>query len=229
MAPPITSTSTLPMHEGQEVELGRDLGAADERHHRALRRLERRGERLELRLHQPPGGGGQQMRQRLGRGMRAMRRGEGVVDVEIAERRELPREAGIVASPRRMEAEILQQRHVAGARARDDHALRRGPTQSSAKATGRPPSASASGAASGFSESAGSGLPLGRPKCDITTTSGAALGAARDGRREPLDAGRVGDRAVLHRHVEIGAQQHAFAAGLEIVDRLEGRHIGRES
>src|SRR5262249_46255255 len=38
------------------------------------------------------------------------------------------------------------------------------------------------------------------------------------------DAGRVGDDAVLDRHVEIGAHQHALAADLEIVERAKFRH-----
>ncbi len=60
-----------------------------------------------------------------------------------------------------------------------------GPMQSVAKATGRPPSAWLSGATSGFSEKAGSGLPLGRPKCESTITlppllaSSSSVGARR--------------------------------------------------
>ena len=45
-----------------------------------------------------------------------------------------------------------------------------------------------------------------------------------DGRREPLDPGRVGDRAVLDRHVQIGAQQHPFAAHIDVVEGAEFRH-----
>src|SRR5438309_4371378 len=46
-----------------------------------------------------------------------------------------------------------------------------------------------------------------------------------DGRRQALDAGRVGDLAVLDRHVQIGAQQHALIGDIEFVERAEPRHL----
>src|ERR1051326_7662039 len=60
------------------------------------------------------------MRQPLGRGVRAMRRGEGVVDVEVAQRREPARERAVVPLFLRMEPEILQECHVARLHGRDD-------------------------------------------------------------------------------------------------------------
>src|SRR3954471_8573968 len=45
-----------------------------------------------------------------------------------------------------------------------------------------------------------------------------------DGPRQPLDAGRVGDLAVLDRHVQVGAHQHAFAGDIEIVESAKPRH-----
>ena len=47
-----------------------------------------------------------------------------------------------------------------------------------------------------------------------------------DGRREALDAGRVGDDAVLDRDVQIGAQQHPLAAHIDVV---EGQKVGHRS
>ena len=38
------------------------------------------------------------------------------------------------------------------------------------------------------------------------------------------NSGGVGHHAVLDRHVQIGAQQHAFAADLEVVDREKLGH-----
>src|SRR3546814_13158161 len=48
-------------HEiAEQVELGGDLGAADDGADRPRRGFQRAGEMLELALHQPPGGGGKQ-------------------------------------------------------------------------------------------------------------------------------------------------------------------------
>ncbi len=44
------------------------------------------------------------------------------------------------------------------------------------------------------------------------------------GRREPLDSGRVGHDTVLDRDVQIGAQQHPFAAHIDVVEGIEARH-----
>src|SRR3546814_1408989 len=69
--------------------LGGDLGTAHDGGQRTLRLLQRRAEMLQLRLHEPPGGRRQQTRDAFGRGMRAVRRREGIVHVDIAERRKL--------------------------------------------------------------------------------------------------------------------------------------------
>src|SRR3954471_18697133 len=45
-----------------------------------------------------------------------------------------------------------------------------------------------------------------------------------DRRRQPLDAGRVGDLAVLDRDIQVGAHQHAFAGDIEIVCCAKPRH-----
>ena len=42
-----------------------------------------------------------------------------------------------------------------------------------------------------------------------------------DGRRDALDARRVGDLAVLHRHVEIDAHQHALALDVDVIEGAE--------
>ena len=45
-----------------------------------------------------------------------------------------------------------------------------------------------------------------------------------DRRQDAFDAGRVGDAAVLHRHIQIDAQQHAFAFDVDVVEGAEGGH-----
>jgi hypothetical protein len=55
----------------------------------------------------------------------------------------------------------------------------------------------------------------------------AFVGQFLDRRRLPLDARGIGDLAILHRHIEVRAHQHTFAFDVEVVERLEVRHIGR--
>ena len=49
----------------------------------------------------------------------------------------------------------------------------------------------------------------------------ALVGDLADGRRYALDAGRVGDLAVLDRHVEVDAHEHAFALDVGLIERAE--------
>src|SRR3546814_18094683 len=87
-------SSDLPFDEmAENGKLGGNLGAADDRGDRPLRIAEGSGKRFQLGLHVATGGGGQQSRDRLGRGMGAMGGREGVVDVDIAEPGERRREA----------------------------------------------------------------------------------------------------------------------------------------
>ena len=97
----------------EQVELGRNLGAADDRRHRPLRCVQRLLQRFELLLHGAPGVGGEQMGDRLDRGVRAVRDREGVVDIDVAQRGELGGESGIVFFFALMEAGILQAQNIA--------------------------------------------------------------------------------------------------------------------
>ena len=90
--------------------------------------------------------------------------------------------------------------------------------QSAAKATGSP-NAFASAGSTGCSDIAVTRLPSGRPKCDSTMTLRALVRKLADRRSPPLDARRVGDRAVLHRHVQVDAHQHALARASSVVER----------
>ena len=80
----------------EQLELGRNLGAADDGCDRALRRFERLGERHQLRLHGAAGIGGQHVAEPFGRGVGAVRGRERVVDPDIAERGERRDKGGIV-------------------------------------------------------------------------------------------------------------------------------------
>ena len=71
----------------QHAELVLDLRPAGDEHERALDLAEQPAEVLELGQEQQAGVGRQQVRDGLGRGVRAVRRAERVVDVEVAARR----------------------------------------------------------------------------------------------------------------------------------------------
>ena len=102
------------LQEGVEhADLVGHLGAADDRHERARRVLEDAGERPHLALEQPPGGARQQVRDALGRGVRAVRGAERVVDVDVGERGVALRELGVVLRLPRLEADVLEHHDVA--------------------------------------------------------------------------------------------------------------------
>ena len=93
MPPPISSVSATSMSMVEHGDLVRDLGAAEDRHERPLGMLQRAAEEVQLLLHQEAGHGGQVVRDALGAGVRAVRRAEGVVDVDVAQRGKLARES----------------------------------------------------------------------------------------------------------------------------------------
>jgi len=53
---------------------------------------------------------------------------------------------------------------------------------------------------------------------------GAPIDQRRDCRREPLDTRGIGHRAIPYRHVQVGAQQHPFAAHIHVIERWKIRH-----
>ena len=205
----------------QEIELGRHLGAADDGGHRTLGGFERLGKRIELRLHAAPGIGRELVAEPLGRGMRPMCRRERVVHPEIAEPGKRGGELGVVLLLAFVEARVFEAEDVAG--------LHRGD--------------------GGFGGSADAIVDeRHRPFDDLRDGSGdrpqrllriaalrppemreqdhlaALVGDLGDGRAVPLDSGRVGDLAVLHRDVEIDAQQHALAANVDVIKRVKRCH-----
>ena len=124
---------------------------------------ERGLQRLELLLHRAPRIGGKLVGEPLGRRMGAVGGGEGVVDVDVAELGERLDMGRIVLLLALVEAGVLEQEHVA---VRSSSRSRRRPScrcSRLAKATGRL-MISATAAATGLSELASSGPPLGRPK-----------------------------------------------------------------
>ncbi len=151
--------------------------------------------------------------------MRAMGGGEGVIDVDVAELGELVDMGRIVLLLALMEAGVLEQKHVAvlhlgdrvvgcladavgrkGDRPLDDVGDRRGDGLQRI----------------GFVRAALRPAEM-REQNDLA----ALVGDFRDRRRDAFDARRIGHAAVLRRHVEIDAQEHAFARDIGVVERAE--------
>ena len=102
-----------------DLDLVRDLRAAEDGDERALGRAERVAEILQFLLHQQPGRRlRQELRDALDRRVRAVRRAERVVHVDVGERRQLRRERRVVLLLLRVEAEVLEQDDLAARRAR---------------------------------------------------------------------------------------------------------------
>ena len=97
-----------------DVDLSRDLGAAQHRDERALGMVERVAQVGELALHEEARDGGlEQPGDRFGGGVGAMRRAEGVVDVEVAQRGERLGEPGVVRLFAGPEPGVLDEGHAA--------------------------------------------------------------------------------------------------------------------
>jgi hypothetical protein len=96
MAPP-TRIASGALQEGLEhADLVGHLGPADDGHQRPRGVLEDGGQRLHLALQEQAGRAGQQARDALGRGVRAVRGAEGVVDVGVGEAGQALCQLGVV-------------------------------------------------------------------------------------------------------------------------------------
>ena len=99
--------------------------------------------------------------------------------------------------------------------------------QSSAKATGRP-RCSDDACATGRSDSFGS-RPFGPAEMGEQDDPAALVRDLPDRRQHALDAGRVGDAAVLHRHVEVDPDQNPLALEAAGVVKGAERSLGQNS
>src|SRR5271170_1847355 len=162
------------------------------------------------------------MRERRDRGMSAVRRREGVVDINLAELGKRTGKIGRIGLLARVKAEIFEERHLPWPECGDEllcrladairgeadlAAAERLPQRHDQRAQRQP----RVGPALRSAEM--------RHYDDRRTLAEQRL----DRRREAFDAGRVGDPAVLDRDVQIGPQQYAFAAHIDVV---EGREFG---
>ncbi len=206
----------------EQVELGGNLGAADDGRERTRRLVEHLLEGFQLRLQRSSRISRQQMRQPFGRGVRAVRHREGVVDENVAELGERGDESRIVLLLAGMEAGVLQADDVAVLHRR--HRMLGGLADAVVDEFDRP--------LDDVRHLGGHRLErilliasLRAAEMREQYDFGALVGDFGDGVRHALDAGGVGDHAVLDRNVEVDAHQHAFSLHVGMVEGIESRHL----
>ena len=208
------------VHEiAEQLELGRHFGAADDRRDGALRIAERGLQRLELLLHRPSRMRGQLVSEPLGRRMRAMGGGEGVIDIDVAELGELVDMGRIVLLLALMEAGVLEQKHVAVLHLGDRVVGRL--ADAVGREGDRPLDDVGDRGGDGFERIGLVRAALGPAEMREQNDLAALVRDLRDRRRDALDARRIGHAAVLRRNVEIDAQQHALAGDVGVIERAE--------
>ena len=202
----------------EQVDLGRDLRAADDRDHRLGRRFQRLAQRVELGLHGAAGIGGQLVAEAFGRGMRAVRRRERVVDPDVAELCQFRHEGRIVLLLFLVEAGVLQAEDVA--------ILHRGDGLGSGLADAVV--GEGDRLVDDLRQCGGDGLErilgvaaLGPAEMGEQDDLAALGGNLGDGRRDALEPCRIGDAAAFHGHVEVDAQQHALALHVDVIEGAE--------
>ena len=202
----------------EQVDLGRDFGATDDRDHRLGRRVQRLAERIELGLHGAAGIGGQLVAEALGRGVRAVRGRERVVDPDVAELCQFGDERRIVLLFLFMEAGILQAQDVAVLHR--SHGLGRGLADAVLGEGDRLLDDLPQRRRDGLQRILG--VAALRPaEMGEQDDLAALVGNFGDGRCDALEPRRVGDAAVLHGHVEVDAQQHALALHVDVIEGAE--------
>ena len=187
----------------QHAELVLDLGAAGDEHERALDLAEQLAELLELRSQQQPGVGGQQVRDALGRRVRAVRGAERVVDVDVA----------AAASSRANSGSFFVSRGLKRVFSSTRIAFVAAAARAAARATGAIAYARSSPLRAAEVRADDH---LGRAPLEQQLRAWAAS----------ADPRVVGDRAVLERHVQVRADEHALAGDVGVPDRAGQPHSG---
>ncbi len=206
----------------QEIELGRDLGAADDGDDGLLRCVQRLAERFQLGLHAASGIGGQLVGEAFGRSMRAMRRREGIIHIDVAERCELRHEARLVLLFLLVEPGVLQTEDVPRI-----HRVDRGLGLVADAVLGKrdgPLDDARDRRRDRFERLLGV-MPFRAAEMRKQDHLAAFVGDLGNGVCDAVDARGVGDDAVLHRHVEVDAQEDAFVRHVHVVQRTEGHRF----
>ena len=206
----------------QDGQLGRDLGAADDGDQRTLGLMQGAAQRVQLGFQQRTGAGhrreaGDAVRGGLG----AVRRAEGVVDVDVAQRGHLPGQRLVVLLLADVDAAVFQQHDLAGVdldavnpvlHQRHGHAQQLGQALADL------------GQRIGLGQHAlFRAAQVGRDhhgRAGVQRQANAGHGGA--------DAGVFGNAAgVVERHVQVGADEHALAGqGAGLGQRGQGLYLG---
>ncbi len=168
---------------------------------------------------------GQQPRQRVGRGVGAVRDREGVVDIDIAEFGQRGGEAGVVRLLARVEAQVLQQRDPALRQAGDGRA-RRPADAVPGEADRRAAERRRQRPRQRRQRHRGVAPPPRPAEMREDRDARAPVPQRAEGGDGAFDPRRVRDGAAAHRRVEVEAQQHAPPGGIEVVEGPEGGHGG---
>ena len=167
-------------------------------------------------IRRPATAGCRSARDALGGRVRAVRRAERVVHVEVAERRERLRQARRRSFPRRRGSACSRAAATSPScetLCRRDGVVAVGASRRSC--TGRFGSVARGVAPPARASTSRPGSPLGRPRCESRTTRAPRSQQVLDRRQRGADPRVVGDAAVaLERDVEVDAHERALAAQL---------------
>ena len=196
-------------HVPDEADLVGDLEAAQHDDERTRRVAEQTPEDLDLLGHEQAGHRGYVVRDALRGGVRPVRGAERVVDVHVAERRQLPRELSVVARLLRVETQVLEQEHVA----RPQRGRRLRGRGADTVVRGR------DGAAEQLREARRHRghaqlvhhLPFGTAEVGHEHQRAPLVDQVLDGRQGGADARVVDDVTARERDVEVDAHEHALA------------------
>ena len=198
--PPTSTSSARPPRFFSTPSLSSTLAPPVTSTNGPLDVAEQPAEVLELGEQEQPGVGGQQLRDADRRGMRAVRRAEGVVDEEVAALGQLTRELGIVRRLAGVEARVLE--HL-------DPLVRQERAQ---------PLAHRLDPERGI-------LALRPAEVRADADAGrAALEQQLERRQRRPDARVVGDPPVLERDVQVGADEDGLAVDVRVADRARQPH-----
>ena len=182
MPPPMSSLSALVEQVVDHAELVGHLRAAEHDGVRALRLLGEPPQHLDLGEHESAGGVREALRDVVDAGLLAVHDAEAVADERVAQRGQLVGERAalgvVLAGLAGVEPDVLEHDDVAVGH-RLDRRLGGLADRVAGVRPRRRPSSSPSRAATGASEYAGSGSPLGRPRCAITITLAPRASAGR--------------------------------------------------
>jgi|GEM_PF-5421771 len=204
----------------QHGDLARDLRAANDRHQRPVRRLQRLAQRLELGGQQRPGHRiGGKPRDTVGRGLGTMGGAEGIHDKQIAERGHAPRQGLVVVGLAGVEAHVLAEHDPTGIR----HGIAVKPVPHHRDLT-------AQQLAQPGSHRRHRGLGIERPGPGAAEMAhhhdpGTRRHQPLQGRQRSAQARLIADAPVLQRHVQILADQHALAGEGDIIQGANRHYL----